>query len=342
MTSTQNRMADETDGTRIEFMHRADSYRRELLVLCYRMLGSMDDAEDAVQDTYVRAWRSHEGFEYRASLRTWMYRIATRVCLKALEGRARRPLPSGLGGPAGADGVTEGALDAEPFEVAWLQPLPDSAFHDNPADVVAVREGVRLALIAALQYLPPRQRAVLILRDVLEWPTGDVAAMLGTTRAAVNSVLQRARTHLAAVSPTEDVLVEPTDPRFVVLLEQYAAAFEGAEIAILTKLLTEEAVWEMPPIATWFAGRDSVCAFLSTRLHTAGHLRLVRTAGNGQPAFGVYARGSDGVHHPHGVHVLTVTPSGIAHVVAFHDLNTFARFDLPQSLHDERKTTCSW
>jgi RNA polymerase sigma-70 factor (ECF subfamily) len=191
---------------------------------------------------------------------------------------------------------------------------------------------MRLALIAALQYLPPRQRAVLILRDVLAWQTDEVAEALGTTRAAVNSALQRARAQLVSVSPDRNRLTEPSDPQQRALLDGYASAFENADIDALTKVLTEDAVWEMPPIPTWFAGRVAVGRFLATRLGTAGDIRLTATAANGHPAFAVYTRDPDGVHRPHGIHVLTVTSSGIAHVVAFHDPHDFARFEVPNQL----------
>src|SRR5947199_3205039 len=193
-----------------DFLRLADPYRRELLAHCYRMLGSVHDAEDLVQETYIRAWRSYDRFEGRSSLRTWLHRIATRACLTALESRGRRPLPTGLGNPSGdpADDLVQRT------EVPWLEPVPDAlvgAEGSDPAAIVTSRESIRLALIAALQHLPPRQRAVLILRDVLQWRAAEVAEAVGTTTAAVNSILQRARAQLDAVTPTEDEVVEPTD-----------------------------------------------------------------------------------------------------------------------------------
>jgi RNA polymerase sigma-70 factor (ECF subfamily) len=187
--------------------------------------------------------------------------------------------------------------------------------------------------------------AILILRDVLAWQTDEVADTLGTTRAAVNSALQRARAQLVSVSPDRNRLAEPSDPRQRALLDEYATAFANADIDALTKVLTEDAVWEMPPIPTWFAGRGVVGRFLSTRLGTAGDIRLTATAANGQPAFAVYTRDRDGVHRPHGIHVLRVTASGIAHVVAFHDPQVFARFEVPSQLPErmatiEGKRTC--
>jgi RNA polymerase sigma-70 factor (ECF subfamily) len=206
-----------------DFARLTDPYRAELLAYCYRMLGSVHEAEDQVQETLIRAWRAHGSFEGRASLRTWLYRIATNACLRALENRSRRALPSGLAGP-GDDPQGEPAA-ARP-EIPWLQPIPDSLFGTQPADpavIVASRQSMRLALIAALQYLPGRQRAVLILRDVLGWRAAEAAELLGTTTTAVNSVLQRARARLAQAGPAEDDIREPTDPADRALLGRYAA-----------------------------------------------------------------------------------------------------------------------
>src|SRR5881397_1214591 len=191
-----------------DFLRQADPYRRELLAHCYRMLGSVHDAEDLVQETYLRAWRSYDRFEGRSSLRTWLHTIATRACLTALESRSKRPLPTGLGNPSGDP--TDDLVQRT--EVPWLEPVPDAlvgAEGSDPAAIVTSRESIRLALIAALQHLPPRQRAVLILRDVLQWRAAEVAKLLDTTTTAVNSVLQRARAQLHDAAPTEDETVEP-------------------------------------------------------------------------------------------------------------------------------------
>ncbi|NUR27754.1 MAG: RNA polymerase subunit sigma-70, partial [Catenulispora sp.] len=202
-------------GTRVkdDFARLADPFRPEILAHCYRMLGSIHDAEDTVQETYLRAWRSYEGFEGRASLRTWLYRIATNTCLTALEHRTRRPLPAGLGAPATEP---EGDLSHIPREIVWLEPLPDSLLTTDPAaadpaSVVAARAGLRLALVAALQYLPPRQRAVLILRDVLGWRATEAAELLGLSVTAVHSLLKRARLRLAEVAPDADEVTEPNE-----------------------------------------------------------------------------------------------------------------------------------
>ncbi len=243
-----------------DFAHLTDPFRAELLAYCYRMLGSVHEAEDQVQETLIRAWRSYGSFRGQASLRTWLYRIATNACLRALENRNRRPLPSGLGGP-GDDPL--GELAAVRPEVPWLQPVPDALFGTQPADPAAVvvsRQSMRLALIAALQYLPARQRAVLILRDVLGWRAAETAELLGATTTAVNSVLQRARERLAQVSPAEEDIREPTDPADRALLGRYAAAFENADVTALTALLREDATLEMPPQPVWFAGREPVGA----------------------------------------------------------------------------------
>ena len=314
------------------FARLTDPYRPELLAYCYRMLGSVHDAEDLVQETYLRAWRSYEAFEGRASLRTWLYRIATNVCLTALEHRKRRPLPSGLGGPADDP---EGPL-APPPEVTWLQPFPDRlvrAGSDDPATIVAARGSLRLALVAALQYLPPRQRAVLILRDVLALRAAEVAELLDISVPAVKSVLQRARAQLGQVAPSEDDMTETSGAHQRELLDRYVAAFENADITALMGLLTEDAVLEMPPTPTWFAGRESVGRFFGSRVLTVpGAFRLVPTAANGQPAAAMYKRGPDDVHHAHSVMVLSASDAGITHIVVFRDPVLPELFGLPRTL----------
>ncbi len=306
-----------------DFIRLADPYRPELLTLCYRMLGSIHDAEDQVQETLLRAWRGYGRFEGRASTRTWLYRIAVNACLRDLERRARRPLPAGLGAP-----VTdpEAPLTAAP-EVPWLQPIPTpaAAVDADPAAIVAARAGLRLALVAALQYLPPRQRAVLILRDVLDWRAAEVADLLSTSPAAVNSLLQRAREQLAVAAPDEDSVAEPTDARQRRLLERYTRAFAEADIAALMAVLTEDAVAEMPPNAGWFAGRDALGQYLARYiLRRPGDVALVGTSANGQPAFAAYLHGT-----AHSIQVLTVTGLGISRVVSFQDRALFRTFQMP-------------
>jgi RNA polymerase sigma-70 factor, ECF subfamily len=311
-----------------DFTGLTSRFRGELLAHCYRMLGSVDEAEDLVQETFLRAWRSYEAFEGRSSIRTWLYRIATNVCLTAIERRARRPLPSGLGAPTDDP---EAPLEAA-REVPWLQPLPDALITQDrdPADVTASRAGVRLAFVAALQYLSARQRAMLILRDVLEWPAADVAELLGTTTTAVNSGLRRARAQLAQAMPVEDDLAEPADVEQRAVLERFAAAIEGADASALAELLRADAVLEMPPFLTWFAGRDAVAGFVGSQLLSApGDLRLVPVSANGQPAFAVYRRGDRGAYHAHALQVLTLAATRIARIVAFSEVRRFTSFGLP-------------
>ena len=300
-----------------EFTSLTGQFRGELLALCYRMLGSAEEAEDLVQETYLRAWRSYAGFERRSSMRTWLYRIATNVCLTALERRSRRPLPSGLGAPAD-DPWAELVAGSE---VPWLQPMPDvllAGQQADPATVVASRAGVRLAFVAALQYLSARQRAVLILRDVLEWPAAEVADLLNTTTTAVNSGLRRARAQLAQALPAEEELTEPGEPDRRAVLERFAAAFENDDASALAHLLREDVVLEMPPILTWFTGRRNVTQFLATQVFTMpGRFRMVPVMANGQPAFAAYQRGPDGAYRAHEMLVPTVTASGIARIVVF-------------------------
>jgi RNA polymerase sigma-70 factor (ECF subfamily) len=316
-----------------DFTGLTGRFRGELLAHCYRMLGSAEEAEDLVQETYLRAWRSYEGFEGRASVRTWLYRIATNACLTAIERRGRRPLPSGLGGPAGDP---EAPVVAGP-EVPWLQPLPDALLageQADPASVAVSREGIRLAFVAALQYLSARQRAVLIMRDVLQWPAAEAAELLGMTTTAVNSGLRRARAQLAEVLPAEDELAEPADPDRRALLDRFAAAFENADVSGLAELLREDVALEMPPLLTWFAGRQDVTRFFASSpvFAAPGQLRLVPVMANGQPSFAAYQRGPDGTYRAYAVTVPTVTATGIARIVTFFNADLFASFGLPMAI----------
>jgi RNA polymerase sigma-70 factor (ECF subfamily) len=284
------------------------------------MLGSVQDAEDLVQETYLRAWRSYEEFEGRASLRTWLYRIATNACLNALRHGSRRVLPTGLGGPA-TDPTALGPRDPE---VPWLEPIPDE--QADPAAIVSGRTGVRLALIAALQHLPVQQRTVLILRDVLSWPAQEAADLLGITPAAVHSTLQRARARLDRLDPAIDEIAEPSEPERRDLLDRYTDAFERADIAALARLLTEDAVWQMPPTPSWFAGRDAVLRLLEARLRKE-RIRLVPIRANGQPGFAMYVNGE-----AFAIQVVTLRGSAIAAVTAFHTPALVDRFNLPRRL----------
>jgi RNA polymerase sigma-70 factor (ECF subfamily) len=321
-------MSTETDNGE-GFAQLAEPFRSELIAYGYRMLGSIDDAEEVVQDVYLDAWRAYKGFEGRSSLRTWLYRIATRAFVKALERRKRRPLPSDLHAPAADAHVRILAGDAE---LTWLQPAPDSllaATTSDPATVVAARETMRLAFIAALQLLPPRQRAVLILREVLGWSAAEVAALLDLSVAAVNSALQRARSHLPADT---DSLVRPAEQRQRELLDRYVAAFQNADVDELVAVLTEDARYEMPPFLTWFQGRASIGGFLGARMRAFGKTPVIRTAANGQPALALYPATADGRHRLHALHVLAINSQGISRIVAFMDIDALRRFDLPQEL----------
>jgi RNA polymerase sigma-70 factor (ECF subfamily) len=305
-----------------EFVRLTGPYRRELVAFCYSMLGSAEDAEDLVQETYLRAWRSFGGFAGRSSLRTWLYRIATNRCLTALERRERRPMPSGLGGPAEHPDVP---LAAGPG-IAWIQPLPELA---DPAAIVEERDSVRLALVAAMQHLSARQRAVLILREVLAWRAAEAAEVLGMTPVAVNSALQHARARLGRAAAVRGEPAEPGEAARRALLDRYVKAFEDADVTGLVALLHEDAVMEMPPFLTWFAGRADVIGFLERRCLTPGGMRLVPVSANGQPAAAAYLRGPDGVHRAHGVQVLTVRDAAITRIDTFLDPGLFAAFGLP-------------
>jgi RNA polymerase sigma-70 factor, ECF subfamily len=326
----------------VEFDQLADPFRQELLGYCYRMLGSVDDAEDQVQETLLRAWRAYGDFEGRSSLRTWLFRIATNACLRALETRSKRPLPSGLGAPAQDP---EGPLAALATEIPWLQPIPDSLVSGGPADpaaVVAARASLRLALIAALQYLPPRQRAVLILRDVLGWHAAEVAALLDISTVAANSVLQRARAQLANIAPTENDLREPEDPADRALLDRYAAAFETADIAALTEMLRADATFEMPPQPAWFSGRDQIAQFLRTSVLTEpGRFLLVPTSANGAVAFATYERAASGSYLAHGIQVPATNGAWVTGIVSFNEAQLVAKFGFPAQVTQDAATAAA-
>jgi RNA polymerase sigma-70 factor (ECF subfamily) len=248
-----------------DFIEQAAPFRAELIAHCYRMLGSVHDAEDLVQETYLRGWRSYEAFEERAALRTWLYRIATTACLRALENRARRVVPAGLG--AGSVDL-DVALDGDGGAHQWLEPLPDAL---TPETAFATKQSVRRAVVTALQELPARQRAVLILRDVVQFSAAEVAELLETTPAAVNSALQRARARLADIAPAEDNVAEPADTDQRELLDRYCAAFEQADVAALTELLRADVSFEMPPVRVRFTGHDAVTRFGRPRAARPNH-----------------------------------------------------------------------
>jgi RNA polymerase sigma-70 factor (ECF subfamily) len=297
-----------------------DAYRGELTAYCYRMSGSFHDAEDLVQDTMLRAWRARDRFdETRASLRTWLYRIATNTCLSALEGRSHRPLPSGLGAASNdPDAPLTPALD-----VPWLEPFPDARVE------VARRADLRLAFVAAVQLLPARQRAVLLLREVLGFSAAEVADQLETTVAAVNSGLQRARATLAEAPEAGD-LREPDDPRARAVVDGYVRAFEAADVSGLVRLLTEDAVLEMPPVPLWYRGRVNYAAFMRRVFDMRGSGWAVTSlTANGQPTLAAYAPDPGGRLRLHTLQVLTIRGGHVARNVVFADPGVFELFDLP-------------
>ncbi|WP_346012410.1 sigma-70 family RNA polymerase sigma factor [Streptomyces sp. SID3343] len=311
------------------FDRRIDPFRSELLAYCYRMLGSVHDAEDLVQDTYVRAWRAREQYdETRGSLRTWLYRIATNVCLTALEARGRRPLPSGL------VAASEPLAPLVPGEnLAWLQPLPDSMVDgSDPAGTVIDRSTLRLAFAAALQYLSARQRGALILRDVLAFSASEAAEILGTTVASVNSSLQRARTRLKEAGGRPEHLGEPSTAEQRAWVDRYMAAFERADVEGLKRLLTEDVIMEMPPVLNWFAGPGKYGLFMEWVFEQAGtDWSLKPVAANGQPGFAAYRRVGDG-YDLHTLQIFTVTTAGISRNSVFQDSEVFASFGLATRL----------
>lgn len=325
-------------GSHEGFTAVVEPHRRELLAHCYRMLGSVQDAEDMVQETLLRAWRAQGSFEGRASVRTWLYRIATNVCLTMLAGRPRRPLPTGLGQPPSDP---TGALEARP-EVPWLEPLPDDLVwgrHEpEPDEAVVSRESVRLAFVAALQHLTAQQRAVLILRDVLAWSAAEVAAALDVSVAAVNSSLQRARAHLAATHGAPDGAGRTAGPGAAtgagLLVDEFADAFERYDVGRIAELLTADAVWEMPPFTGWYSGPAQIARLIATQCPASGpgDMRMVRTSANGQPVLALYMRGDDGVHRAFQLQHLTLRDGRVAHVACFFDTQLFGAFGLPEVL----------
>jgi RNA polymerase sigma-70 factor (ECF subfamily) len=307
-----------------DFARATAPFRGELLAHCYRMLGSVHDAEDLVQETYLRAWRSYGSFEGRSSTRTWLYRIATNACLTARASRERRTVLFGVHASAEDRYRRPGSSG---WRNEWSQPAPDSLLCTDPAAIVAARLRTRLAVVAALQHLPARQCAVLILRDVLQWRAGEVAELLSTTTVAVNSALQRARAHLELIAPAEDEMSDSPERR--ALLDRYVAAVENADTEALIGLLSEDAVWGMPPLSNWLVGRDTIRQYVMLRCPGyPGDNLLVPTSANGQPAFASYLRDQDGVYQAHALTVLSVTAAGISEIVSYQDPDLFATFGL--------------
>lgn len=318
VTQTQQTETEQTPPA--AFPEVAEVYRRELVAHCYRMTGSVYDAEDMVQETYLRAWKAYDDFEGRSSVRTWLYRIATNVCLTGLERKGRRPLPTGLGMPDAR--ATDELVTAD--EVPWLQPMPDvmvDVANVDPAEVVGNRDAIRLAFVAALQHLPPRQRAVLVLRDVLRWSAKETAEALDTTVAAVNSALQRAHAQLAEKQLTEGTVEDDLTPDLEAMLERYTQAFWAKDTAALARMLAHDAVWEMPPFTGWYQGPETIAELIDVNCPGGAHdMPMIRTTANGQPAFGLYMRTPDGSFVPFQLQVLRLVGGRVQHVAAFFDL----------------------
>ncbi|WP_059012704.1 sigma-70 family RNA polymerase sigma factor [Streptomyces specialis] len=307
-----------------------EQHRKELTGYCYRMLGSAFEAEDAVQETMVRAWRGIDRFEGRSSLRSWLYRIATNVCLTMLSGSSRRARPMDLSSPT----PTASAVLGPPLPgTAWSEPMPDSRTLPDPADTAEQRDSVRLALVAALQHLAPRQRAVLILREVLSWKASEVAELLDTTVASVNSALQRARATLAATGLTEADPAEPLSDEHKALLSRYLDAFERYDMDALTALLAEDATLSMPPYDLWMRGPSDIRAWMLGQGIGCAGSRLIPTWANGMPAFGQYRADPDGGHTPWALQVIEVSDGRVPGINAFLDTaRLFPLFGLPTHL----------
>jgi RNA polymerase sigma-70 factor (ECF subfamily) len=322
-------MGDVAQRERLDELER---YRTELTGYCYRMLGSAFEAEDAVQDTMVRAWRSIDKFEGRSSLRSWLYRIATNVCLDALNAGNRRARPMDL---TAATPVAQAQLNARP-EVTWLEPVPDRRVLPStadPAETAVSRETVRLAFVAALQHLPPKQRVVLILREVLAWKASEVAELLDTSVASVNSALQRARATLAESAPADTDVADPLDEEQRQLLERYVAAFEGYDMAALTALLHEDATLSMPPYDLWLRGHDDITGWMLGVGEVCRGSRLLPVVANGTPAFAHYHPDPDGGFSPWALMVIEITGGKVAGITSFLDVQRwFPMFGLPERL----------
>ncbi|CCG02280.1 sigma-70 family RNA polymerase sigma factor [Blastococcus saxobsidens] len=326
MTSVALGPTDQLDPRLLE-------HRRELTGYCYRMLGSVFDAEDAVQETMVRAWRGLADFEGRSAVRSWLYRIATNVCLDQLNGRQRRALPMDLAGSPYPP--VEASLAGRRPAAAWIEPVLDRQVlpeDGDPADQAVARESVRLAFVAALQHLPPKQRAVLILREVLRWKAEEVAGLLETTVASVNSALQRARATLADVGGRPAPRTLDDDDR--ALLARYLDAFERYDIDAFVQLLHDDATQHMPPFEMWLRGRDDLATWMLGPGAGCRGSRLIQTSANGTPAFAQYRPAEGGGHVPWGLHVLEIEDGRIVHISSFLNLDCelFAALGLPTAL----------
>lgn len=341
------RLAAARHGSSREFGELAEPYRRELRVHCYRILGSLHDAEDMVQETMLRAWKRLDTYEGRASFRAWLYKIATNACLDLIDQRRRRAkrlLPNYLFSPSDPHKPVEPPTT----EILWLEPLPDEWLADssaaNPETRYATHESISLAFLIALQILPPRQRAILILKDVLDWSAGEIADLLDTTASSVNSALHRARVTLAknyrsrkSQVPTAEVTDEQTQKT----LEKYVHAWQTADVNGLVALLKKEATLSMPPSPTWYAGRENIGSFAANTVFANdgmfpglanGRWKLLPVQANAQPGAAVYQRMENGEYHPFGVHVLTCAESQISQITCFIDPSLPTHFGLPEIL----------
>jgi RNA polymerase sigma-70 factor (ECF subfamily) len=333
LTATDDRTRSETTLEHGELEGRLEQHRVELTAYCYRMLGSGFEAEDAVQETLLRAWRNFDQFEGRSSLRSWLYRIATNVCLDMLNGAQRRARPMDLGSP------TTGELHAGEKlpEATWILPIPEGHVVEttaDPADLAVERESIRLAFIAALQHLPPRQRAVLILREVLHWKANEVATLLETSVASVNSALQRARATLATVDLATTESLEPSDEEQRALLARYVEAFERYDLDALTSLLQKDATWSMPPYPMWLQAHEDIVTWCLGPGVACRGSRLIPTVANGMPAFGQYRpSGPGGALEPWSLQVLEVKDGTISGISFFLDTERlFPLFGLPDTV----------
>jgi len=333
-----DRVAAALAGDQDEFGDLVEPYRRELQVHCYRMLGSLHEAEDMVQETFLRAWRRLETYAGRASLRAWLYRIATNACLDALEKRPRRTLPARSQPPA-----EPSALPAPPLtELIWLEPFPDDLLDDvepTPEARYALHESVTLAFLTALQVLPPRQRAVLIMRDVLDWNASEAAELLDMTVSAVNSALHRARVTLnKKYTPEPLVNLRLADPATRALLDRYVETWEQADVPGLLALLREDVMVSMPPSPTWYSGRAALGAVAEAMIFVGegrGRFRLKPTRANGQPAFGFYRRDeATGKYRAESIQVVLLDERAarLTTLTSFFDADLFVHFGLPSEL----------
>jgi RNA polymerase sigma-70 factor, ECF subfamily len=323
-----------------EFEAQIEAYRRELHVHCYRLMGSIQDADDMVQETMIRAWLRRESIHEFSSLRAWLYKVATNLCLDALKHRSRRRIPA----THEAEAALSEPIPHEIVDPIWLEPYPTApiltADERHPEDLVVAHEDITLAFIVVLHQLPPRQRAVLLLRDVLDWSTSEVAALLNTTIPAVKSALHRARSILTKSRITPDA--DPSwkvDGTTAAQLSAYVAAWETADIDAFVRLLTDDATFSMPPIPAWYRGRDTIRALVSRTVfggQARSRWRLLPTCANGQPAFGVYRQTQNSrLYAAYGIQVVTLVDHWIRDVITFRDASLVTRFVLPSSVEEK-------